>query len=346
MFPEKIQLTDDLIDLITNQRKENHISAYDLSEKIGKNKSWLTNIENHRTKTISRKDLLALFSQFNIPVDLDPELFIIKNLPPTAQIQTSDGMTQYCLELQTKYNLLPTNSSTKYLNNLTLLKDQETFKYALNRFSECMMDNFTQTRDNRDSIYFTLKNIVYTTNIDYTLANSFFNIDIFNEYPEDEYSQFADNYRKELQALIEFTSKQFKLLSIKTKVYGYFSEGGNRYNLMQELIAAEYAPVNELIDILKDIEDYIHSVYKYVSLSFEYAPDSFVDYKKLYSVAERLLKTFVAITHTNYSFSYNVPSNDSSKEEINEAQLQLNNIFFEIKTAFIKKTNADPTSYE
>ena len=268
MFPEKIQLTDDLIDLITNQRKENHISAYDLSEKIGKNKSWLTNIENHRTKTISRKDLLALFSQFNIPVDLDPELFIIKNLPPTAQIQTSDGMTQYCLELQTKYNLLPTNSSTKYLNNLTLLKDQETFKYALNRFSECMMDNFTQTRDNRDSIYFTLKNIVYTTNIDYTLANSFFNIDIFNEYPEDEYSQFADNYRKELQALIEFTSKQFKLLSIKTKVYGYFSEGGNRYNLMQELIAAEYAPVNKLIDILKDIEDYIHSVYKYVSLSF------------------------------------------------------------------------------
>ena len=48
MFPDKIKITDDLIKLIVDTRKEHNLTSYQLSEKIGKNKSWLPNIENKR----------------------------------------------------------------------------------------------------------------------------------------------------------------------------------------------------------------------------------------------------------------------------------------------------------
>ena len=54
VFPTKIKLTDDYIALIVTERKKHNLTAYQLSEKIGKNKSWLPNIENHRTKNIFR----------------------------------------------------------------------------------------------------------------------------------------------------------------------------------------------------------------------------------------------------------------------------------------------------
>ena len=44
MFPEKIKITDELIQLIIDTRKKHDLTAYQLSEKIGKNKSWLPNI--------------------------------------------------------------------------------------------------------------------------------------------------------------------------------------------------------------------------------------------------------------------------------------------------------------
>ena len=75
MFPDKIKITDELIKLIIDTRKEYHLTAYQLSEKIGKNKSWLPNIENKRTKNIAREDLILLFKDFAKDKDMDAEEF-------------------------------------------------------------------------------------------------------------------------------------------------------------------------------------------------------------------------------------------------------------------------------
>ena len=55
MFANKIRITQDYIDLIVKKRKEHYYTAYELSEKLGKNKSWIPNIENHRTKNLSKE---------------------------------------------------------------------------------------------------------------------------------------------------------------------------------------------------------------------------------------------------------------------------------------------------
>ena len=106
MFPKKIRLTDDLIELIIETRKRNGLTAYQLSEAIGKNKSWLPNIENHRTKNISNDDLLLIFNDFAKEEGLSPELYIIKHLNPTAQVQLDNGDIVSCRVLQKKYELL------------------------------------------------------------------------------------------------------------------------------------------------------------------------------------------------------------------------------------------------
>ena len=41
MFPDKIRLTPDYIDLIIKERKKHDLTSYQLSERLGKNKSWL-----------------------------------------------------------------------------------------------------------------------------------------------------------------------------------------------------------------------------------------------------------------------------------------------------------------
>ena len=65
MLADKIKITDELIELIVCARKEHNLTAYQLSEKVGKNKSWLPNIENKRTKNISKEDLLSyLFEEY------------------------------------------------------------------------------------------------------------------------------------------------------------------------------------------------------------------------------------------------------------------------------------------
>ena len=86
LFPDKIKITDELIKLIVDTRKEYNLTSYQLSEKIGKNKSWLPNIENKRTKNIFKEDLILLFKDFAKDKNMDAEDFIIKYLSPTATL--------------------------------------------------------------------------------------------------------------------------------------------------------------------------------------------------------------------------------------------------------------------
>ena len=82
MFEDTIKITQEYIDLIITKRKEHNLTAYQLSEKIGKNKSWLPNIENRRTKNISRDDLILLFKDFAKEENMDAEEYILKYLRP------------------------------------------------------------------------------------------------------------------------------------------------------------------------------------------------------------------------------------------------------------------------
>ena len=63
MASEKIAITDNLRLDITERRKELGISSYELSAKVGNghSKFWLQNIENGKTKKITKDDLIKIY---------------------------------------------------------------------------------------------------------------------------------------------------------------------------------------------------------------------------------------------------------------------------------------------
>lgn len=62
MLPDKIKITSELIQTIVSKRNDLGLTAYQLSEKLNKNKSWIPNIENMRTKNINKEESILLFS--------------------------------------------------------------------------------------------------------------------------------------------------------------------------------------------------------------------------------------------------------------------------------------------
>lgn len=82
MATDKIIITDQLRYNIIEKRKNRGISSYDLSERVGNghSKFWLQNIENGKTKKITKKDLIALYMAMDDDVDEDDATFEIESI--------------------------------------------------------------------------------------------------------------------------------------------------------------------------------------------------------------------------------------------------------------------------
>ena len=345
MFPQKIRLTDDLIELIIETRKRNELTAYQLSEAIGKNKSWLPNIENHRTKNISNEDLLLIFNDFAKKEGLSPELFIIKHLNPTAKIQLDNGDIVSCRTLQKKYELLSDKVSTEeFLDDFHFdrvdrpyIESIERLHKATKKLGDDLEKEFVYIDDKkiRNLIFDSLENIKKNIKANYQLANIFYNINIFENYPAQVNSKFEEDYVNEAYNIIKSTAQQFALLNAKTKVYGYFSEDGDDIYLNQQLAKQDELSYKELENLLPEIENYIHAIYNYAVLFFKYANDTTENFHKIYDIASRFLLGFIRASHIHYTINFIIPQKDASFDEIKEAQLTLNNIFYEIKQIFL-----------
>ncbi len=347
MFPEKIKITDDLIQLIVDTRKENNLTAYQLSEQIGKNKSWLPNIENHRTKNISNQDLLLIFKDFATREHLSTEYYIIKHLNPNAKVQLATGEIIPCRLLQKKYELLSPNISTEeFLDDLHFdrvdrpyIESIEELHKATEKLGTDLEKEFIYV-DNakvRNAIFDTIENLKGNIKANYQLANLFFSIDIFKNYPAEIDTKFEEDYITDAYSIIESTTKQFALLNAKTKVYGYFTEGGNNLYLNHQLAMQDNISYDTLSCLLDEIEYYIHAIYDYATLSFESKKNSTENFHRIYSIADRFLQGFIKASHIPYIINFTAPSKDATFDEIKESQLNLNNIFFEIKQIFLSR---------
>lgn len=347
MFPNKIALTDEYIDLIIKERKKHGITAYNLSEKIGKNKSWLANVENRRTKNISKTDFLLIFKDFAKEESLDVEKYIIKYLHPNAMVTLENGNTIPCHTLQTYYELLSIDGNCDdYLNSLDFYKgelpferDMDDLESCLSSFDDIILKKASELSDKkqRQKIIKTIDIIIDNLEREFPLAIEYYKVDIFENIPSLPYGKHNDLYIEEVTQIIHQASQQFKLLNAKADVYSYFTEGGNNYSLASEIANFEYGTLNDLSNIINKIEEFSFSIYNYINLSYKYNLGSDINFRKLYSKLKTFLCAFVHIAKLNFEVTFTVPSNDASENMIKETQLQANNIIFQIKQAFQEK---------
>ena len=99
MFPDKINLVEnpDIRDYIKTIRKNyipddrlDNYSAEEISEEIGKSKGWLSQIENGRLKSISKKDLFKIISIIQECCVEDAE-FYLNNYLERVAIERQDN---------------------------------------------------------------------------------------------------------------------------------------------------------------------------------------------------------------------------------------------------------------
>lgn len=349
MFPNKIALTDEYVDLIIKERKRHGFTAYNLSEKIGKNKSWLANIENHRTKNISKTDLLLIFEDFAKEENLDTEKYIIKYLHPNAMVTLENGNTLPCSILQTHYELLSIDNNPRdYLDSLDFYNGELPFQQdisqlerSLSKFNETILKRVSELSDKkqRQEIIKTFDIMTDSLIREFPLAIEYYKVDIFKKIPSLPYGKYNDFYIKEVTQIIKQVSQQFKLFNAKADVCSYFIEDSDNYYLNYKIANFEHGTINELSEILSDIENYLFSIYNYIQLSYEYTNHPDIDFKKIYTRLKRFLCAFVHIAKLDYKVTFTVPNNDSSEDTIKETQLQANNILFQIKQALQQKYN-------
>lgn len=335
MFPNKIKLSNDYIDLIVKTRKEHNLTAYQLSEKIGKNKSWLPNIENRRTKNISRNDLILLFKDFAKDEQLDTELYIIKHLNPNALIVLDDNKTVVlCSLLQRKYNLVPKKQEYNYIENDEHSLQQEKLlkklNSALSDFNEQITRCFETEEDYPEiqtQIFKTLSVICENFESSYHLANEYYSINFLESITpnNNEYYNYISNYIKTIQTNFDFINK-------KALLYDYYISALSIY------INADTHSANDLEDILVQLENFIHDIYEYTTFVFHNHKQHEANLHHIYSVAYNYLRDFIRISNLSYSIiDLKVPDNTDSKEIVNEFHLQLNNELFQIKKNFHEK---------
>lgn len=372
MFANKIKLTDAYLDLIVQKRKEHAFTAYQLSEYIGKNKSWLPNIENHRTKNITKEDFLLIFHDFAKEENMDTETYIIKYLPSDAIVELEDHTFVPCYHLKEKFNLL--SPDTK-INEIPLLPETSHTKFdkqsdkwtqlieSLSNFNEIIQHTFFAMSDQEkqhtlDMLLTMRQNLSHH----FTITRSLYEIPIFEEpncqnqplnlydleknFDKDSsstYSEEAIHILEDLSHLIKNFSDSISFLNAKAKIYRFFDTNFSTNTLFYKINHYQYGNLQELTEILFDIETYVHAIYDYVTLFYKHPKTNscefYLDYQELYHILLEFINDFLRIAELTYAFDFKLPNAHPTKEELEKKHLEITNILFQIRKLFYNKYN-------
>lgn len=348
MFADKIKITQDYVDLIVKKRKEHNLTAYEFSEMLGKNRSWIPNIENHRTKNLSKENLLLIFRSFAAEEGLDTETYIIKYLHPNAIVMLSDGTQELCFRLQTKLHLTPLPTDPHI--NIALTPEQKRrdsvyyFRCQLERLLEVTVDRYELLNDQeRKYVSDSIGQIKQNIDIDIVTTFSLYNINLFgDDYPLSANAPFAKLINSDVASIIEDTTQSFELCRAKMDVYEYFTATATssfyvNWDFDDSIDLKE--KVEKLQEFLEMVNDYIFDVYNYVTLAFKYSKASSVDFHKIYSMAKQYLYAFVNKAEIFQDLSVvQLPNNNAATEStINALQLTLTDIVHQLQKKFKAK---------
>lgn len=352
MFSEKIKITDELIDLIINMRKEHNLTAYQLSEKIGKNKSWLPNIENRRTKNISRSDLYLLFKDFASKEDLNPEQYIVKHLPRNTMIELEDGVVAPCYHVQKMlgvdswddYEKLSVEDHNKELDfycygRSNALKEKDVFA-SVDRLSNILKKKLSSYDIDKQEEYRRNIEIMeenFTNDFERTL-NLYGN----NYCPSDPLaheSKVKQDFLANLDLLQIASNSTVNMMIARAFVYSFIEETQFEtyrfFDKIRNWDSLQDSEDEKLFFALEDIKNFHFGVYSYIedcekySSIFKNAPT--IEYKLIFSKLHEMFTLYISISKINYSFDFTIPGDSATHEEIEKLHRQTDKILFEIE---------------
>lgn len=351
MFPEKIKITDELINLIIDTRKEHNLTAYQLSEKIGKNKSWLPNIENKRTKNISRNDLYLLFSEFANEENLRPEQYIVRHLPRNTMIELEDGVTAPCYHVQEMlgvdcwedYEKLSIEDQDKELNfycygRSDKLKEKDAYA-SVDRLSAIIKKKLNTCDISKKEKYtraFEIMEENFSNDFERTL--NFYGNEFCRSNPMKYNTKAKQIFLCDIDSLQETIKVAMEYFISKTFLYNSIEEEpdeNNFFNKIKNWNNLSGTEDEKLYYALEDIKNYNFIIYsciedyqKYVAI---FKNTSGIEYNLVFSKLYEMFELYIGVAKINYSFDFAIPDNSTTHEEIEELHRQTDKILFEIE---------------
>lgn len=353
MFPEKIKITDDLIKLIIDTRKEHDLTAYQLSEKIGKNKSWLPNIENKRTKKISRNDLYLLFNDFAHEDKLRPEQYIVRHLPRNSMIELEDGVTAPCFHVQEMlgvnywedYDQLSCDEFNKEIEfhcygrsdelkkkdvSASIDRLSNLLKGKLNNYDIDKLDEYRMSIDTME------ENFIF----DFERTLKIYSNDFCSHDPLEYDTNTKQTYLKDLDSLQNTIKITMEFISAKSFVYSFIegvpkNENYKFFDKIKNWNSLEDSEDEKLYYALEDIKNYHFGLYSYADYYEEYCtifktvPQ--IDYNLIFSKLHEMFELYIGVAKINCSFDFTIPCDSATHEEIEELHRQTDRILFNIE---------------
>lgn len=358
MFPEKIKITDELIQLIIDTRKEHNLTAYQLSEKIGKNKSWLPNIENRRTKNISRDDLILLFKDFAKDKNMDAEEFVIKYLSPTATVELNDNVSVPNHYLQNSMGIYSPDHDMLHISDEERIKRMEYYiqdkpyevdlmrlKKNLKDLSDTIIDEFSycETPDDRRNMINLVKTMRVNFQGEFAYTQKLYQFPLFYGDAETCFGKtVGEDYLQKTNSNIEsFSAKQKLIYSYADICSDINFEEGN-YNLFVDLMFInEKTDIEKLDDILFGFESFIYELHEYLLAAKNEALINHhpckINFIRLFEHIIKSLNDFISNVKLDYHFEYTMPTQDTDVDELIKKCLELNTITYGIKQAIRNK---------
>lgn len=352
MFPDKIKITDELIKLIVDTRKEYNLTSYQLSEKIGKNKSWLPNIENKRTKKIFKEDLILLFKDFAKDKNMDAEDFIIKYLSPTATIELDNNVSVPNHYLQSSMHLFSPKHEDLNISDEERIKRMEYYisekpyeidliklKKKLKDLSELIIDEFCycQTTNERSNILDMIDNMYTNFLGEFMYTQKLYQIPLFHGDPKMGFGEkVGEEYLKDTDKNIDNFCLIQKLAYAYADISSELNFEENRYNLFANImLVTEKTDAEKLESIMFNLDGFIYKLHEYILAAKEMEKvqnrPSSINFIVIFEHIIKTINDFVQNAHLNYKFEYTIPDSNSDLDELAKRCLELNNITYGIK---------------
>jgi transcriptional regulator with XRE-family HTH domain len=350
LFPEKIKITDELIKLIIDTRKKYNLTSYQLSEKIGKNKSWLPNIENKRTKNISKSDLYLLFQDFADKENLRPEQYIVKYLPRNCMIELENNIIAPCYHVR---EMLGIYDSWEEYESLSPDVINDEADYHLHGRSDSLREKDISASLYRLSNVISDKLKLYNLEkkediiryID-TMTDNFQNdfehtLDLYGKHycPDDPLSQSSNarlDYISSLDKLIAANNVAVHMMASRAFVYSFIEvapyDSYQFFKNIKEWNNLNDSEEDKLFFALDDIKNYHFCVYSYIEYFTEYSSifrsDLTLDYDLIFSKLYEAFRSYIKIAKLNYFFDLPIPNGNS---DISDLHQKTNKIIFDIE---------------
>lgn len=346
MFPEKIKITDELIRLIIETRKAHDLTAYQLSEQIGKNKSWLPNIENRRTKNISRDDLYLLFRDFASKENLEPEQYIVKNLPRDSMIELEGGVVAPGFHVKEMLDVDDWEGlSDEEINTTLEFEVDETLRQkdvlaSIYRLSVVLKKQLARYPLDEKEQFSRLIDIM-TSNIenDFERTLNLYGKGYCPHDPLGYDTKVREVYLSQLDRFQDIADLVNELMMLRAFVYSFIENVPNDlYSFSKKIENWDTIadPEDEkLYYALEDIKNYHFGLFSYIedcvkySTIFKDAPT--VEYNLLFSKLHEMFVSYVNVAKIDYSFDFQIPDDSIANMEIDLLHSKTDKIIFEIE---------------